>query len=70
MWVVITKMSTKNSADVILKGAIPQEKDDFPDPNKLPLPSSHEPRQSEVTLSELIPGKYVTTTARVVFQEL
>jgi hypothetical protein len=64
-------MSTNNSADIILKGTISQQKkeeDDYPDPYKLPLPSQG-PRitEEEVTLSELIPGKYVSTTARVVY---
>jgi hypothetical protein len=61
-------MSTNNSADILLKGTISQEKEDYPDPYKLPLPSQG-PRiaAEEVTLSELIPGKYVSTTARVVY---
>lgn len=62
-------MSTNNSADIIVKGSVFQERDeDYPDPNTLPLPSQ-EPRitEEEVTLSELVPGKYVSTTARVVF---
>src|SRR5919108_1001261 len=64
-------MSTNNnSTDIIVKGPIFQERgeEDYPDPNTLPLPSQ-EPRiiEEEVTLSELIPGKYVSTTARVVY---
>ena len=43
-----------------------KEEDNYPDPNTLPLPS-REPRISDVTLSELIPGKYVSTSARVVY---
>ena len=61
-------MSTiNNSADIIVKGPILQEREDnYPDPSPLPLPSQ-EPRVAEVTLSELIPGKYISTTARVVY---
>jgi hypothetical protein len=64
-------MSTNNnSTNIIVKGSILRERDeeDYPDPNTLPLPSQ-EPRikEEEVTLSELIPGKYVSTTARIVF---
>jgi hypothetical protein len=67
-------MSTNNSADIMLKGTISQEKkekEDYPDPTTLPsppsLPSSQKSRLSDVTLSELTPGKYVSTTARVVY---
>jgi hypothetical protein len=60
-------MSTNNSADIIVKGPILQEREDtYPDPSTLPLPSQ-EPRIADVTLSELIPGKYISTTARVVY---
>jgi hypothetical protein len=60
-------MSAKNSADIIVKGPILQESEDnYPDPSTLPLPSQ-EPRIAEVTLSELVPGKYVSTNARVVY---
>jgi hypothetical protein len=60
-------MSTNNSADIIVKGPILQEREDnYPDPSTLPLPSQ-EPRVAEVTLSDLTPGKYVSTTARVVY---
>jgi hypothetical protein len=46
---------------------IPQEKDYPLDPQTIPAPpSSQEPRLL-LTLSELIPGKYVSTTARVVY---
>jgi hypothetical protein len=42
---------------------------DFPDPHTIPVPPSPSYQQPIplVTLSELIPGKYVSTTARVVF---
>ena len=65
-------MSTNNnnSAEIIVKGSTFQEsvreEDNYPDPNTLPLPSQ-EPRVADVTLSELIPGRYVSTTARVVY---
>jgi hypothetical protein len=65
-------MSTNNnnSAEIIVKGSPFQEsvreEDNYPDPNTLPLPSQ-EPRVADVTLSELIPGRYVSTTARVVY---
>jgi hypothetical protein len=55
---------------MIVKGSIFQEREeeDYPDPNTLP-PPTQEPRvkKEEVTLSELVPGKYVSTTARVVY---
>jgi hypothetical protein len=65
-------MSTnnRNSAEIIVKGSTFQQKnleeDSYPDPNTLPLPSQ-EQKITDVTLSELIPGKYVSTTARVVY---
>jgi len=64
-------MNANNSSpDIIVKGSIRQEREeeDYPDPNTLPLPAQ-EPRvtEEEVTLSELVPGKYVSTTARVVY---
>ncbi|HEX5975872.1 MAG TPA: hypothetical protein VFY68_01270 [Nitrososphaeraceae archaeon] len=63
--------NSSNSAEIIVKGSTFQERewkeeDNYPDPNTLPLPSQ-EQRIVDVTLSELIPGKYVTTTARVVY---
>jgi hypothetical protein len=63
-------MSTNNSTDIIVKGSIflEREEDDYPVPTTLPSPTQ-EPRikEEEVILSELVPGKYVSTTARVVF---
>jgi hypothetical protein len=63
--------NSNNSAEIMVKRSTSQERglvaeDNYPDPNTLPLPSQ-EPRISDVTLSELIPGKYVSTTARVVY---
>ena len=46
---------------------IPQEKDYPLDPNTIPVPPSSQQPRPQVTLSELIPGKYVSTTARVVY---
>ena len=51
---------------------IPRERDrDYPDPQTLPIPpppsSSQQKARPQVTLSELIPGQYVSTTARVVY---
>jgi hypothetical protein len=55
------------TGDNNLLRTIPQEKDYPLDPNTIPVPpSSQEPRPL-LTLSELIPGKYVSTTARVVY---
>src|SRR5215217_8090393 len=60
-------MSTNNSTDIITKGPILQEREeDYPDPNTLPSSAQEARITEEVTLSELIPGKYVSTTARVV----
>ena len=61
--------SNSNSSEIIVKGSVLQEikdEDNYPDPSTLPLPTQ-EPRISDVTLSELIPGRYVSTTARVVY---
>jgi hypothetical protein len=61
---------SNNSAEIMVKGSTFQEtvreEDNYPDPDILPLPSQ-ESRIADVTLSELIPGKYVSTTARVVY---
>src|SRR5919107_1875146 len=64
-------MSTNNtnSTGIIAKSSFQEkglEEDSYPDPSTLPLPSQ-EPRIADVTLSELIPGRYVSTTARVVY---
>ncbi|MDQ3838870.1 MAG: hypothetical protein M3297_06335 [Thermoproteota archaeon] len=66
-------MSTNNnnSAEIVVKSSIFQERevedDNYPDPSALPLPSQESRIVTDVTLSELIPGKYVSTTARVVY---
>jgi hypothetical protein len=46
---------------------IPQEKDYPLDPQTIPAPPSLQEPRLQLTLSELIPGKYVSTTARVVY---
>jgi hypothetical protein len=42
---------------------------EYPDPQTIPAPPSPSQQQPIplVTLSELIPGKYVSTTARIVY---
>jgi hypothetical protein len=40
---------------------------DYPDLLTLPVPPSSQQPRLQVTLSELIAGKYVSTTARVVY---
>jgi hypothetical protein len=64
-------MNTNNSnTDIIVRRPAFQEReeDHYPDPSTLPLPSQ-EPKIAiaEVTLSDLVPGKYVSTTARIVY---
>src|ERR687895_1278155 len=65
-----TNNNNNNSAEIMIKGSTFQEtvreEDNYPDPNTLPLPSQ-ESRIADVTLAELIPGKYVSITARVVY---
>jgi hypothetical protein len=62
-------MSTNsNNTDIIVKRPAFQEREEdyYPDPTTLPLPSQ-EQRIGEVTLSDLVPGKYVSATARIVY---
>jgi hypothetical protein len=55
------------SADEILKTIPQQERRDYPDPQTLPVqPSSSQQPGPLVTLSELIPGEYISTKARIV----
>jgi hypothetical protein len=60
----------KNSAaETIVKGSAFKEspwEDNYPDPNTLP-PPSQDSRIEDVTLSELVSGRYVSATARVVY---
>jgi hypothetical protein len=60
-------MSTKSSDNGrgILR-TIPQERV-YPDPRTLPAQPSWQQPRPQLTLSELIPGKYVATTARIVY---
>ena len=60
-------MSTKGSDNRkgILR-TIPQERE-YPDPRTLPAQPSWQQPRPQLTLSELIPGKYVATTARIVY---
>jgi len=53
------------SAGDILR-TIPQERD-YPDLQTLPVPPSSQQPRPQITLCELILGKYVSTTARVVY---
>jgi len=53
-----------SSGDILR--TIPQEKD-YPDLQTIPVPPSSQQPRPQVTLSELIPGKYVSTIARVVY---
>jgi hypothetical protein len=55
------------SGDNNILRTIPQEKDYPLDPNTIPVPPSSQEPRPQVTLSELIPGKYVSTAARVVY---
>jgi hypothetical protein len=61
--------NSNNSTEIITKSSFQErglEEDNYPDPSTLPLPSQ-ESRIADVTLSELIPGRYVSATARVVY---
>src|SRR5437588_4547547 len=57
--------TTKMSSSDILR-TIPQERD-YPALEAIPTPPSSQQPRPQVTLSELIPGKYISTTARVVY---
>jgi hypothetical protein len=62
-------MSTNSSKpDIIVKRPSfkEREEDYYPEPSTLPLPPQ-ESRTAEVTLSDLVPGKYISTTARIVY---
>ena len=53
-----------SSGDILR--TFPQEKD-YPSLETIPVPPSSQQPRPQVTLSELIPGKYISTTARVVY---
>jgi hypothetical protein len=58
--------NTKKMSSGDILRIIPQEKD-YPGLEAIPVPPSSQQPRPQVTLSELIPGKYVSTTARVVY---
>src|SRR2546428_845575 len=57
-------MSGSDNGRGILR-TIPQERE-YPDPLTLPIQPSWQQPRPQLTLSELIPRKYVSTTARIV----
>jgi hypothetical protein len=59
-------MSTKSVENKAILRTIPQERD-YPEPQTLPVQPSWQQPRPQLTLSELIPGQYVATTARIVF---
>jgi hypothetical protein len=63
--------NNNNSTEIIAKSSFQErgleEEDHYPDPSTLPIPSQESRIVADVTLSELIPGRYVSTTARVVY---
>jgi hypothetical protein len=54
-------MSATRSAGVV------SVKKEYPDPRTLPAQPSWQQARPQVTLSELIPGQYVSTTARIAY---
>ncbi|HVD08170.1 MAG TPA: hypothetical protein VNB67_06965 [Nitrososphaeraceae archaeon] len=60
-----TPPTSKTNRDLLQ--TIPQQEDHYPDPRTLPSPPPSPELRSQLTLSELTAGKYVSTTARVVF---
>jgi hypothetical protein len=60
-----TPPTSKTNRDLLQ--TIPQQEDHYPDPRTLPSPPPTPELKSQLTLSELTAGKYVSTTARVVF---
>ena len=59
-------MNTKSVDNKAILRTIPRERD-YPDPQTLPVQPSWQQPRPQLTLSELIPRKYVATTARIVF---
>jgi len=59
-------MSTKAGDTKGILRTIPQASQ-YPDPQTLPVQPSWQQPRPQLTLSELIPWKYVSTTARIVF---
>jgi hypothetical protein len=60
-----TPPTSKTNQDLLQ--TIPKQEDHYPDPRTLPSPPPSPELKSQLTLSELTAGKYVSTTARVVF---
>src|SRR5881397_297802 len=65
--VVTSSASSSPTANRDLLQAIPKQEDRYPDPRTLPSPPPSPELRSQLTLSELTTGKYVSTIARVVF---
>src|SRR5947209_13959648 len=63
---MVREMSTKTGDTKGILRTIPQEKQ-YPDPRTLPAQPSWQQPRPKLTLSELIPGKYVSSTARIVY---
>jgi hypothetical protein len=64
---VVSSSATPPTANRDLLQTIPQQEEHYPDPRTLPSPPPSPELRSQLTLSELTAGKYVSTTARVVF---
>src|SRR6266516_5028875 len=64
---MVRKMSTKSSDNTrgLLRTNL-QERE-YLDPRTLPVQPSWQQPRPQLTLSELIPGKYISTTARIVY---
>jgi hypothetical protein len=60
-----TPPTSKTNRDLLQ--TISHQEDHYPDPQTLPSPPPTPELRSQLTLSELTAGKYVSTTARVVF---
>src|SRR5947209_1403992 len=64
---MVRKMSTKSSENTrgILR-TVSQERE-YPDPQTLPVQPAWQQPRPQLTVAGLIPGKYVSTTARIVY---
>ena len=49
------------------RGTTTVQKREYPDPRTLPAQPSWQQPRPQLTLSELIPGKYVSATARIAY---
>jgi hypothetical protein len=65
--VIASSTAAPPAANRDLLQTIPSPEDHYPDPRTLPSPLPSPELRSQLTLSELTAGKYVSTTARVVF---